>query len=117
MDNSFNAETNHSIIDERKRKEIEYYDKDAVKRLISPNKKLKDFHPIILNGYRFLYQWLEDHCQNKKILDYGCRNGFYTDFLAEKGAGKVIGIDLSEKSLEIAREKIKEKVLRIRLNF
>ena len=51
------------------------------------------------------YQWLKENCKDKVILDYGCRNGIHAEFLARTGAKKVIGIDLSEKSLEIARKR------------
>src|SRR5690554_353842 len=42
-----------------------------------------------------------------KILDVGCGTGNFSVKLAEMGC-KVVGIDLSEKMLNIARAKIKE---------
>ncbi len=41
--------------------------------------------------------------KNKKILDMGCGSGRFTNALATLGASKVIGIDLGNKGLEIAR--------------
>lgn len=38
---------------------------------------------------------------NKKILDAGCGSGIYSMLLAEKG-GKVTGVDISKKMIEIA---------------
>lgn len=44
--------------------------------------------------------------RDKKILDAGCGAGFESRFLAKKGA-KVIGIDISEKMIQIAEENCK----------
>jgi 2-polyprenyl-3-methyl-5-hydroxy-6-metoxy-1,4-benzoquinol methylase len=43
-------------------------------------------------------------CQSKGVLDAGCGNGFYSNWLAEKGA-RVTGMDGSVKMVEIARKK------------
>jgi len=109
-------------MEERKEKEIEYYDKRAEKSLKegSKSKEITDFegfNPNLLSSYRFCYQLLKDKCQDKIILDYGCGNGVHSVFLAKSGAKRVIGIDLSEKSLEIARERIKREGLEEKVEF
>ena len=38
------------------------------------------------------------------ILDLACGEGFYTRKFKQKGAAKVVGVDISEKMLELARE-------------
>jgi ubiquinone/menaquinone biosynthesis C-methylase UbiE len=50
---------------------------------------------------------LEDY-QGKKILDMGCGTGEYAFWYAMKGAGKVVGVDLSESSLAIAQKRKEE---------
>ena len=45
-----------------------------------------------------------NHFDGEKILDLGCGYGFYTDYFRSIGA-EVIGIDASEKMIEIARER------------
>ncbi|MEM5598027.1 class I SAM-dependent methyltransferase [Niallia circulans] len=40
-----------------------------------------------------------------EVLDLGCGNGITTNHISELGANKVIGIDLSEKMIQSAREK------------
>ncbi|GKQ42410.1 methyltransferase [Companilactobacillus sp. RD055328] len=40
-----------------------------------------------------------------RVLDMGCGYGWHSIYAAEHGAKKVIGIDSSEKMLEVAREK------------
>ena len=42
---------------------------------------------------------------NKQVLDLGCGYGWHSIYAAEQGAKFVIGIDLSEKMIEIARDK------------
>lgn len=41
----------------------------------------------------------------KRVLDIGCGFGWHCIYAAENGAASVLGIDLSEKMLETAREK------------
>ena len=41
----------------------------------------------------------------KKVLDLGCGFGWHCCYAAEHGAETVIGVDISKKMLEIAREK------------
>lgn len=43
--------------------------------------------------------------QGKKVLDIGCGFGWHCIYAAEKGADHVIGIDISEKMLNVAKEK------------
>jgi len=85
----------------RKQIEIEYYDKRAQ----DSEGDFEGFNSRDLGSFRFCYRWLRENCKDKIILDYGCGNGVHAEFLAQTGAKKVIGIDLSEKSLEIARKR------------
>ena len=41
----------------------------------------------------------------KRVLDLGCGYGWHCTYAADRGAGSVLGIDLSERMLEGAREK------------
>ena len=42
--------------------------------------------------------------QGKKVLDLGCGYGWHCQFAAEQGATQVLGLDLSEKMIEKARQ-------------
>src|SRR4030042_6315012 len=97
----------------RKQKEIEYYDKQAENWLKdNPNKIQKGdfegFDPLILSSFQFCYKLLGRECQNKIVLDFGCGNGVHSVFPLKMGAKKLVGIDLSESSLKIARERVKQ---------
>jgi len=109
-------------MEKRKEIEIEYYDKKAEEWLKAASEKnwqadFEGFNPLLLDSFSFCYQWLERKCKNKKVLDYGCGNGIHSIFLAKSGAEKVIGIDLSEKSLAIARKRAKREGLEEKIEF
>ena len=42
--------------------------------------------------------------KNKKVLDMGCGSGRFSFALAKKGAKKVIGVDLGEDGLKVAKK-------------
>ncbi|WEG14540.1 class I SAM-dependent methyltransferase [Pullulanibacillus sp. KACC 23026] len=44
---------------------------------------------------------------NKKVLDIGCGSGHSLRYMAEKGAGELWGLDLSDTQIEAARETLK----------
>jgi len=94
----------------RKEKEIEYYEKQAQKQIkINPSQLVdfEGFNPNNLDSFNFCHQLLKENCKDKIILDYGCGNGIHSAFLAEL-ASKMIGIDLSENSLKIAKSRIEK---------
>lgn len=99
-------------MEERKEKEIGYYNKKAEEILNQEGLKDRDFegfNPNLLSSFNYCYKILGENCKNKKILDYGCGNGIHSISLAKMGAEKVVGIDLSEPSLKIARERAKRE--------
>jgi ubiquinone/menaquinone biosynthesis C-methylase UbiE len=55
---------------------------------------------------QILSEWAGFDTQPKKILDVGCGDGLYTDFLQREYSGgvPVIGIDISETMIETARK-------------
>jgi ubiquinone/menaquinone biosynthesis C-methylase UbiE len=87
-------------MEDRKQKEIEYFDKSGVKKRKS--------NLLLMESYKFLYDFLQKHCAGKKVLDYGCGSGVHSIFPIKAGALMVVGIDLSEKSLEVARKRARE---------
>ena len=45
----------------------------------------------------------------KKVVDLACGEGFYTRRVKQKGAAKVLGVDLSEGMIELARAQEREQ--------
>jgi ubiquinone/menaquinone biosynthesis C-methylase UbiE len=104
------------IVELRKQKEIEYYDKKAEASRWEEG-DFEGFNPRDLESFRFCHQLIKENCKDKIVLDYGCGNGVHSIFPAKMGAKKVIGIDLSEKSLELARERVKKEGLLDKVEF
>ena len=101
------------MLEPRKQKEVAYYDRYAQEWLERstddrPPGDFEGFSPFSLASYHFCYEQLARHCLAKTVLDYGCGNGLHAVFLAKSDARKVVAIDLSEKSLLIAK-KLAEK--------
>lgn len=91
-------------MEERKLKEIEYYDRQAGEES-ADNKEagsLAEFDPFLLGSYQFLRNYLKDN-KDKTVLDYGCGTGCHLPWLA-KSFNKVTGIDLSQNSLDKAQK-------------
>jgi ubiquinone/menaquinone biosynthesis C-methylase UbiE len=109
-------------MEERKRKEIEHYDKKAESLLKEQSEEkvfgdFEGFKPQDLSSFRFLYKLLGNYCNDKLVLDYGCGNGVHSVFPLKAGAKKVIAIDLSGKSLEIAKNRLKKEGLGEKIEF
>jgi len=93
-------------MEERKEKEIEYYEKKAKEQIINGENQgdFEGFNPFLLESYNFLKNFCQDKYRGKKILDYGCGNGVHSQWL-ENIAANLVAIDLSQKSLDIARKR------------
>lgn len=73
--------------------------------------KYKNF-PRSVEGLSAAGEWHElkkilPDFTNKRVLDIGCGFGWHCVYAAEQGAKHVMGIDISEKMLSVAREKTK----------
>jgi ubiquinone/menaquinone biosynthesis C-methylase UbiE len=51
----------------------------------------------------FILDWYRTHCRGKVVLDYCCGNGEDSIEIARAGAARVVGIDISEVSVENCR--------------
>lgn len=60
--------------------------------------------------WHILQKMLPDF-QGKNVLDLGCGYGWHCIYAKEQGAAKVIGIDLSEKMIEKAKQNSKQLVI------
>ncbi len=105
----------------RKEKEIEYYDSQAQVWLTEKSGRgwqgdFEGFNPLTLSSFQYLYKLLEENSNGKKLLDYGCGNGVHATFPAKHGA-QVVAIDLSEKSLEIAKERARREGVADKISF
>lgn len=100
-------------MEERKKIEIEHYNKEAEQ---CPKGQIKEsgsrggLNPFDLESYIFLRNISKEKIKDKKVLDYGCGMGLNLEWLSSLSK-EVIGIDLSEKSLEVAKKIVLDKKL------
>ena len=78
---------------------------DLAHRWWDPNSEFKPLHDI--NPLRIDYIAERVALTNARMIDVGCGGGLITEALAERGA-IVIGIDLSERALGVAKLHLKE---------
>lgn len=106
-----------------KKEEIEHYDKLAAEwQEKATNKEtaridIEKIDVMKMASYQFLYELLKKYAPGKKVLDYGCGHGMHATEIAKIGATEVIGVDLSEKSLNIAEERAKKEGLSEKIKF
>lgn len=66
-----------------------------------PTGEFKPLHDI--NPLRLDYIDMKAHLQGKQVVDVGCGGGILSESMAKRGAAKVLGIDMAEKSLAVAQ--------------
>ncbi|MGE5124586.1 MAG: class I SAM-dependent methyltransferase, partial [Acidobacteriaceae bacterium] len=82
----------------------------------SPNLKGTGHRAFSLGYNQYLYQaqlnclvYLLDKWKvgllNSRVLDIGSGLGFYIDFYRDRGAGEILGMDISETSVSFLKEK------------
>lgn len=98
----------------RKLEEVAHYDRlaKAWREEQKRNKWESDAELLthkVFSSYQFCEKWIRSHIKEcEKVLDYGCGNGIHAVLPAKLGA-KVTGIDLSQGSLAIARERVRRE--------
>jgi 2-polyprenyl-3-methyl-5-hydroxy-6-metoxy-1,4-benzoquinol methylase len=60
--------------------------------------------PNTMRHQRQFREWLLERAKGKRVLDVGCGRGDLSRELSEAGAAYVLGIDISENELGVARE-------------
>lgn len=64
----------------------------------------KKYYSITRKSLQFVEKWLSQKCMGKKVLDYCCGNGGMSRSIANLGAAQVVGIDISDVSIENAKK-------------
>ncbi len=106
----------------RKEKEAEFHDKIRDRELEMHEREYKyltsnrKFYSIAQKNISFVVDYLVSKYQNKRVLDYCCGDGSFTIFLAKKGIN-MIGIDISEVSIQNGKNLIKKEDLEDRISL
>lgn len=104
-----------------KQEEMRHYDALATQWQQDNRKRWGNDTEYLAHGvfasYQFLDKWLKNNVKKDDVLlDYGCGNGIHSILPAKLGA-KVTGIDLSNESLAIARQRAKREGVQARTEF
>ena len=67
------------------------------------------FYKAIYNINEDFFSFLEKNAQNSEILDYGCGVGSFVDKVIKFKPKKIVGIDISEISINKAKKKAEPK--------
>ena len=97
--------------------EINIREKNFHNKLQSKNKGRFEniFYKAIYNSSEDFFTYLEDNSRNSEILDYGCGIGSFTEKIIKYNPKKIIGIDISEISINKAKKKSEE--LKINVDY
>lgn len=110
------------ILESYKQEEVRHYDELAKHWQQSSNSNKWDADAEylahgIFASYKFLEKWLKNNVRKgDALLDYGCGNGIHSILPAKLGA-RVTSIDLSSKSLAIARQRAKKEHVEKQIEF
>jgi 2-polyprenyl-3-methyl-5-hydroxy-6-metoxy-1,4-benzoquinol methylase len=69
----------------------------------------------ITRKYSFIptFLYFLGNAKDKTILDLACGEGFYSRIAKKEGASKIVGVDISENMIELAKQEEKERPLGI----
>ena len=73
------------------------------------------FYKSLYNINKDFFSFIEKKANQSKILDFGCGSGFFIEKLVKFKPKKIVGIDISEVSIEKAKERLKNT--RINVDF
>jgi len=73
-------------------------------------------NPALQGPYRYLETLLANGCSGKRVLDFGCGHGIFSIQPARAGA-TVIGVDISPRSLALARRRAARERVNNRTQF
>lgn len=101
-----------SSLEERKRKELEFHDRDRDQsRVASMDKDTyekfygnKKYYQATQASQKYLLDWITEHAPGKVFLDYACGNGVNAIKAAKAGAALSLGLDISSVSVQNARK-------------
>jgi len=103
-------------LSERKKKELEFHDKDREpSRIESLDKDTyekfygnKKYYKATSLSKVYVDNWIQEKCKNRVFLDYACGNGGNAIKAAKYGSELAIGLDISRVSVENAKREAKK---------
>jgi ubiquinone/menaquinone biosynthesis C-methylase UbiE len=90
--------------DQRKEYEKQFFDRTFGSE---GRNTVSKFYALVKNSRANYKKFILSNCRNKKVLEYGCGKGSSAFSLAKLGA-KVVGIDISEVAIKLAKAQAKD---------
>ncbi|MFH2011544.1 MAG: class I SAM-dependent methyltransferase [Pseudomonadota bacterium] len=75
------------------------------------------YYSVERKSRKTVFDWFTNNCKGKKVLDYCCGNGDDSFIIAGDGASEIIGIDLSEVSIENCKKRTLQEGLEGKMSF
>jgi len=112
-------------LDERKRKELEFHNRDRDTRLLKVLDKdtydkfysNRKFYGTVTKSTEYVQEWIFQNARGKVFLDYACGNGGNAIRAAKAGASLAIGFDISDISVQNARKEAERLALQNTIFF
>jgi ubiquinone/menaquinone biosynthesis C-methylase UbiE len=111
LDKKTSAEQWYAGLNQRKREELHFHNRDRDKHLTENLPKdtfevlhgNKKYYSTVATSSNYVENWLKTHVKGKTFLDYACGNGGQALKAARFGAALAIGLDISDVSIKNAR--------------
>ena len=86
-------------------REKEFHDQLFSKNSAPREERVGKYYSVLESSLDRYRSHLDSCCERKNVLDFGCGQGLWSFYLAERGA-RVTGIDISEVAIAQARERL-----------
>ena len=96
-------------LEDRKLKELEFHNKDRDPEFVELARKDQDtfekfygnkkYYKTTKLSVDYIDQWIKNNSEGKICLDYACGNGIYAFKMAESNPDLVLGLDISDVSI------------------
>jgi ubiquinone/menaquinone biosynthesis C-methylase UbiE len=70
----------------------------------------KKFYSVVRKSNEYVADWIKSHARGGRLLEYGCGGGSFS-FVAAETAKHVTGIDISDESIALCRQRAAERGL------
>ena len=114
-------------LDERKRLELEFHNRDRDRRFVEEASKDSDtyekfygnkkYYKTTMRSTKYIGNWIAQNAKDNVFLDYACGNGKYALLAAKSGAAISLGLDISDVSIRNCRETALSENLSDRTRF
>jgi SAM-dependent methyltransferase len=89
----------------RQESEREFHNKLFAEESEGREKVVGKYYSVLEGSLDFYRAFIDENCPSRKVLDYGCGEGLWSFYMAERGA-EVTAIDISEVAVEQAKKRL-----------